>query len=37
MSGVVAFVLYVNRFQITPEARALASLLGEVFPSTACE
>lgn len=28
-----AFVLYMNRFQIEPEERALASLFGEVFVS----
>ncbi|MNE93346.1 hypothetical protein D3C76_1077090 [compost metagenome] len=29
--GVVAFVLYMNRFQIAPEERALATLFGEEF------
>ncbi|MBD9483727.1 isoprenylcysteine carboxylmethyltransferase family protein [Pseudomonas sp. PDM14] len=31
MFGVVAFVLYMNRFQIAPEERALATLFGEEF------
>ncbi len=29
--GVVAFVLYMNRFQIAPEERALEALFGESF------
>ncbi|MDR6576679.1 protein-S-isoprenylcysteine O-methyltransferase Ste14 [Pseudomonas extremaustralis] len=29
--GVVAFVLYMNRFQITPEEWALEALFGESF------
>lgn len=29
--GVLGFVLYMNRFQIGPEERALASLFGEAF------
>ncbi len=31
MLGVAAFVLYMNRFQISPEERALATLFGEEF------
>ena len=31
MLGVAAFVLYMNRFQISPEGRALATLFGEEF------
>lgn len=31
MFGVVAFVLYMNRFQIAPEERALAILFGDEF------
>lgn len=29
--GVAGFVLYINRFQIAPEERALAALFGEAF------
>lgn len=31
--GVLAFILYVNRFQITPEERALTALFGDQFLS----
>lgn len=31
--GVVGFILYVNRFQITPEERTLTTLFGEQFLS----
>ena len=31
--GVAGFVLYIDRFQITPEERALAALFGEDFAS----
>jgi protein-S-isoprenylcysteine O-methyltransferase Ste14 len=29
--GPVAFVLYINRFQIKPEERALAALFGKAY------
>jgi protein-S-isoprenylcysteine O-methyltransferase Ste14 len=31
LAGVLAFVLYINRFQILPEERALTALFGESF------
>ncbi|XGV97941.1 MAG: isoprenylcysteine carboxylmethyltransferase family protein [Leptolyngbya sp. BL-A-14] len=31
--GVLGFILYVNRFQITPEERALTTLFGDEFVS----
>jgi protein-S-isoprenylcysteine O-methyltransferase Ste14 len=31
LAGVAAFVLYINRFQIAPEERALTALFGEDF------
>lgn len=31
LSGVAVFILYMNRFQITPEERALESLFAEEF------
>ncbi len=31
LSGVLVFVLYINRFQIVPEERALAALFGAEF------
>ena len=33
LMGVAGFVLYIDRFQITPEERALAALFGEDFAS----
>lgn len=31
LAGVIAFVLYINRFQIAPEERALAAIFGAEF------
>lgn len=31
--GVVGFVLYINKFQISPEERAIAALFGQAFES----
>lgn len=31
LAGVIAFVLYINRFQIAPEERALTALFGDDF------
>jgi protein-S-isoprenylcysteine O-methyltransferase Ste14 len=31
LAGVAGFVLYINRFQIVPEERALKSLFGDEF------
>jgi protein-S-isoprenylcysteine O-methyltransferase Ste14 len=33
LAGVLGFILYVNRFQITPEERALTALFGDRFLS----
>lgn len=31
LAGVIGFVLYINRFQVAPEERALAALFGDDF------